>query len=117
MDAIQTQNTPETTETTEKALFEKLLHGPKVARILAKVASDFGFDGDEAKALFEQYWTEDEGRVRVPRVLSEAQIDALASYVKNQTPATRDAAKASLGVKSEATLNSLCIKHASRLLS
>ena len=118
MDASETQVELEVAEDTEeKALFEKLLHGPKVARILGKVAEKFGFDADEAKADFEALWIEDSGRVRVPRELSDEQIEVLRAFVADQSKGNKDAAKAILGVKADATLNSLVIKHASRIIA
>lgn len=118
MDANETQVPAEVTEETEeKELFEKLLHGPKVARILGKVAELHDIDPEEAKLAFQTLWVEDSGRVRVPRELSEEQIGILRSFVADQSKANRDRAKESLGVKADATLNSLVIKHASRIIA
>ncbi len=101
----------------DKTLFEKLLHGPKVARILAATCEQLGADSGDAKAIFEALWLEDSGRVRVARELTSDDIQVLRSFVADSSRRNREAAMAQLGCKSEATVNSIIIKNAALIMS
>lgn len=101
----------------DKTLFEKLLHGPKVARILAATCTQFGVEPSEAKEVFESLWMEDSGRVRTARELTPEDIQVLRSFVADPSKRNREAAMAQIECKSEATLNSLVVKNAALILS
>ena len=107
----------ETTEAEAKPLFERLLHGPKVRRILARVAEEVGTDAEEFLSLFEAAFEADGGRVRAPKDLSEEQILSLASMVRDRSKVTIDAALVACRVKSVATLNDLVARNALRIVS
>lgn len=100
-----------------KPLFSKLLHGPKVARILAATCEQLGADSGDAKAIFEALWLEDSGRVRTARELNPEDIQALRAFVADPSRRNREAAMAQIECKSEATLNSLVVKNAALILS
>ncbi len=124
MDAIQSVSgnsdaTEHHEDATEEAkpLFSKLLHGPKVARILAATVTQFGADPTEAKEIFEALWLEDSGRVRTQRELNEEDIRVLRAFVADPSRSNREAAMAQIECKSEATLNSLVVKNAAKILS
>lgn len=124
MDAIQSvSGNSEATEHHEdateeaKPLFSKLLHGPKVARILAATCEQLGADPGDAKEIFESLWLEDSGRVRTARELTPEDIRALRSFVADPSRRNREAAMAQIECKSEATLNSLVVKNAALILS
>ncbi len=116
---VQDGATTDHEDATEEAkpLFSKLLHGPKVSRILAATCEQLGADPTEAKAIFEAMWIEDSGRVRVARELNPEDIRVLRAFVADPSKRNREAAMAQIECKSEATLNSLVVKNAAKILS